>query len=302
VQRDPDYWRDVANWPTVLPNLGRSVSLAALEDGYREAKEKGPAEERLWASQHLNIQIGVGMHFDRWPGADHWEDASEPGLTLASLIARCEVCTIGIDGGGLDDLLGITVMGREAATGAWLSVSKAICARVALGRRKDIAAALADFERQGDLIIVDSLGEDLAHVAAIVLEVFNAGLLPEKSGIGLDMHGISALVDALVEAGVPHEMFAGIAQGYRLNGVIQGAARRLADGSYKPALQPLMNWCVGNARTEQRGNAVLITKQVSGSSKIDPLLALFSAFELMSRHPQASNGPSVYDERGVLTV
>uniref|UniRef100_UPI003CCFFFE5 hypothetical protein n=1 Tax=Escherichia coli TaxID=562 RepID=UPI003CCFFFE5 len=38
---------------------------------------------------------------------------------------------------------------------------------------------------------------------------------------------------------------------------------------------PLMAWCVGNARVEPKGNAILITKQASGRGKIDPLMALF---------------------------
>ncbi|MCL9777652.1 hypothetical protein, partial [Neisseria subflava] len=44
---------------------------------------------------------------------------------------------------------------------------------------------------------------------------------------------------------------------------------------------------VGNARVEPRANGILITKQASGSAKIDPLMAMFDAVSLLSLNPTA---------------
>ena len=49
----------------------------------------------------------------------------------------------------------------------------------------------------------------------------------------------------------------------------------------------LMNWCVGNAKCKVTGNAIVITKQVSGTAKIDPLIAMFNAVSLMALNPPA---------------
>jgi phage terminase large subunit-like protein len=46
-------------------------------------------------------------------------------------------------------------------------------------------------------------------------------------------------------------------------------------------------WCVGNAKVEPRGNAVTITKQASGTAKIDPLMAMLNAMTLIAKSPKA---------------
>jgi phage terminase large subunit-like protein len=72
------------------------------------------------------------------------------------------------------------------------------------------------------------------------------------------------------------------------------AERKLAEGALFHAGQAVMAWCVSNAKVEPKGNAMLITKQASGSAKIDPLMAMFNAVELMARAP-ASAGRSFWE-------
>lgn len=301
-------WRKVENWPLVLPNIGRSVSLPVLERDYATAKEKGEEEERRWASQHLNIEIGLALHSNRWEGADHWERAGSKAATLEFILAECEVCTVGIDGGGLDDLLGLAVLGRHRVTKRWYHWGHAWADRGVKLLRKEIAPRLEDFERDGDLTFVDiaetadGANADVRGVADIVERIFKAGLLPEKAGIGVDAVGIAAILDELALREIPDDCIAAVPQGYRLSGVIKGAARKLKDGTLKHGGRPMMAWCVGNARSELRGSAVLVTKQASGTAKIDPLIGLFNAFDLMSRNPEAAGGPSVYESRGVLVL
>jgi phage terminase large subunit-like protein len=309
-------WAKAGSWHEVNPNLGRSVNIDTLDELYRQASAEGPASVRVWASQHLNIEIGLALHNDRWPGADHWEAAADKAVTLDYLIEWSEVCTIGIDGGGLDDLLGLVVIGRHKITGRWMFWARAWCDRGVLDERKDIAPVLLDLEKAGDLEIVDidtgrvldaeamSPGEfraarrdsraatspDVAGVARIVARVFEAGLLPEKNGVGLDPVGVSAIVDELGAIGLPDGCLASVPQGYRLTGSILGMARKLKDGGMVHGGQPLMAFAIGNAKQEARGNAVVITKQTAGRAKIDPLLAGFNAFALMSLNPEAVTG------------
>ena len=94
----------------------------------------------------------------------------------------------------------------------------------------------------------------------------------------------------------------GIQQGWRLNGAIKTAERKVAEKTIMHSGSALMARCVGNARVEPKGNAILITKQASGIGKIDPLMASLNAVALMAMDPEARNSRSVYENRGILTL
>lgn len=291
--------REVANAYVTNPNMGTSVDEEFIERGFRQAQEKGEVEFRGFLAKHLNVQIGLALMSNRWPGADFWEQQGlRPALTLEDLLARSEVATVGIDGGGLDDLLGLAVIGRERETRRWLLWTRAWAHPSVMERRKIEAARFEDFAKQGDLVLVERIGEDVEQVAAAVLQVEQSGLLDK---VGCDSAGIGAILDAMVEAGVPQEKIVAISQGWRLGGAIKTTERKLAEGVIEHGGQPMMAWCVGNAKVEPRGNAILITKQASGSAKIDPLMAAFDAVSLMELNPPAQGG-SVYESRGIRTV
>jgi phage terminase large subunit-like protein len=289
-------WREPANWHIVTPNAGRSITVERLVPDYHAAVEAGEGELRRWASQHLNVEIGLGLRSDSWVGADYWQQQAEPALTLDAVLARSEVCTIGIDGGGLDDLLGLAVLGRCRETRRWLHWGRAWAHPAVLQRRRSEAARLGDFAEQGDLVLVERLGDDIAEVADIVRRLNEAQLLPDKEAVGLDPAGIGAIIDALSAAGLTGAQMVGVTQGWRLGGAIKTTERKLAEGTLMHGGRPLMAWCVGNAKVEQRANSILITKQASGTAKIDPLMALFNAADLMGRQPAAQG-----DIMGFLT-
>ncbi len=299
----------VENLGIVNPNLGHSVDRAFLEREHRKASEEGEASLRGFLAKHGNVEIGLALRSDRWAGADFWEAAAKvPRLTVEELIGRCEVIAAGVDGGGLDDLLGLALVGREKGTRNWLAWTHAWAHPSVFERRKEIAERLRDFEKDGDLTVVELIGDDVSDVAEIVATVEQAGLLYQ---VGADPAGIGGVLDALVEAKVPQDKVIGISQGWKLSGAIKTAERRIAaasgkrledgqapDGMLIHGGQPLMAWCVGNARVVPVGNAVNITKQASGTGKIDPLMAIFDAVSLMALNPPAQ-GPSVYESRGI---
>lgn len=291
MQRDRLAWRDPVNWSMVTPNAGKSVKIDRLVEEMAAAESSGEDELRAWASQHLNVEIGLALKSNAWAGALFWEQQEDPRITLEYLLERSEVVVVGGDGGGLDDLLGLAVLGRERDTGDWLAWFHAWAHPSVMERRKSESERFLDFAKAGDLTIVDEIGDDVKQVADIIERIESAGLLDR---FGVDPHGVSDLVEAVATrlGWSPEETakrIVGISQGWKLVGAIKTTERRLAAGALRVAKSLMMPWCVGNAKVEPRGNAVIITKQASGTAKIDPLMALFDAVSLMALNPEARN-------------
>lgn len=296
-------WENPAMWSQVLPNLGRSVRLDVLETSYAEAKAKGETEFRRWASQHLNIEVGLGLHSARWRGADHWEKQADRALTLPELLDRSEVVVAGVDGGGLDDLFSVVIMGRCRETRAWLVWSKSWAHSSVMEARKDIAPRLQDFIAAGELVLADG-DEDVEAIADLLAEVRDSGLMPEDRSVGLDPQSIGDLVDALKQREFTDAELVAVGQGYRLFSAVSGCERRLAAGTMWHGDQALLSWAVGNCKAEQRGNAVVIEKSVAGKAKIDPVIAMLNAAKLMERGPVAGSVGKVnpYATRGLIRI
>ncbi|MEH3103444.1 MAG: terminase large subunit [Sphingomonas phyllosphaerae] len=283
-----------ANFYITNPNLGRSVSQKWLESEFAEVANAEDGTKQVFYAKHLNVEIGVGLRHDAWIGATYWAQAKAAveiwDGSLEQFLELVEVAVAGIDGGGLDDLFGLALLGRlRADPRTWLMWNHAWAHLDVFERRKDIVSRLNDFVAEKTLIRCEDPTQDLIEVADVLERVRDAGLFPSKAAIGLDPQGVAALVDEVIGRGFTAEQLVAVPQGFRLTGAIKGTERKLKDGTLLHAGQGLMNWCVGNAKVEPRGSAILITKQVSGTAKIDPLLAGFNAVVLMTLNPQSDS-------------
>ena len=281
-----DGWKDRRYWPLVNPNLGRSVNETFLVDELRKAEEQGLEQIVLLASQHFNVEIGQGLHTDRWAGAEFWHARADASLTYEEVLDRSEVVIVGIDGGGLDDLFGLAVLGRCRDTKNWLLWSHAWCHEGVLMRRKSIASKLRDFAAAGELTIVDDALGDISAIVGIVEEIKDRGLL---GGVAVDPAGLGEFVDAMAAIDVTQEnkLLSGVNQGYRLMNALKTAERRLANGTLLHGGSGCMAWCVANLKIEPTATAIRATKQNAGDAKIDPAMAMFDAVDLMALNPGA---------------
>lgn len=312
---DPD------NFYVTNPNLGRSVDVETILEKFDEAKQGEPGQLQAFLAKHLNVEIGTRLSRDRWTGAEFWDAAADPALTLDAIIRRCEVIVAGVDGGGLDDLLGLCLIGREKGSKRWLVWTHAWAWSIVWKRRPDIVTHLEQCIAEGSLTRCEmpddtleagpidpdaddseDLTQDIVAVADVLMRISDAGLFPETGAIGLDPVGVTTLVDELVSRGFDAEkQLISIGQGFKLSSAVKGSARKLAARTIRHIGSALMKWCVGNAKMEPRGASAVAIVKASAGAKIDPLAAFFNAVMLMTRNPEAAGG-FVYEERGMLVI
>ncbi len=142
-------------WHVTIPNLDVSVRPAYLEAQMRAAERKGKSSLAIFFAKFFNVQANGSQLSDSWAGTEVWSRGLDRTLTLDSLLERCEVVTVGIDGGGLEDLLGVAVCGREHETGRWLIWVHGLVSMDGVERRKKNATDYLRFAQAEELTIFE---------------------------------------------------------------------------------------------------------------------------------------------------
>lgn len=272
------------NWYVTNPNLGASVDLEFLKEQHEKAEREGKASMVSFLAKHLNVEITQGLRSDGWSGADKWEQGAEKGLTLAEVLNRSEVLVVGIDGGGLDDILGIAVLGREKGTDRWLLWSHGYISPDGWERRKANWSVYEDFMQEGTLTKVDNLPDDITAIVDIVSQCDKTKKL---HCVAVDAMGVGSIVDAMAKIDITDEngKIVAVRQGVALMGAIKSVERKLSDGSFKHGGKKLMAWCASNAIVEHTATGVRIARDQSGAGKIDPLVAMLNCATIMANNP-----------------
>lgn len=332
---DSEGYRKPANWYVTNPNLGASVDERFLVDQWAKAERAGRSDVIGFLAKHLNVPASMSHRVDGWAGAVVWERGVELGLTLDEILRRSEVVTIGVDGGGLDDLLGVALIGREKGTKRWLGWAHALISDVGIERRKANIEDYDRFEKQGDLTKFEytkpptielALQPDGSYADAVEpdsqRDVTAPALVPERDAgrqfivdlvtrvrdlgllaqVGVDAAGIGAIVDDLSEIGVTQDAdtLDAVRQGVALMGAIKTIETKLASYTFRHDGCEMMKWCVGNLKVIPTRTAMMVARDEAGFGKVDPVMALFNAAHLMSLNPES--GASAYEARPLLMV
>ena len=107
--------------------------------------------------------------------------------------------------------------------------------------------------------------------------------------------------EGIIDAEEPDpKFFVKVRQGWSLYSPMLWMELALVAGRYKHADQSIVDWNMGNAKVVARGNAMLVTKEVSGKAKIDLVISSLCAAELMSYNPSARTGGYSLDDLSMM--
>lgn len=277
------------NFYMTNPNIGLSVGKDWIERTLNQTTET--KARATFLAKHLNVEIKGAISADSWPGAEFWPRTAKAAITYDAMLSECSTICVGVDGGGLDDLFGLSLVGRHRETNEWWCWSHAWAHTSVLDRRQAIASRLRDFQAEGSLTIVDDKLEDLSSIIAIIQEIKDRGLL---AMVSVDPAGIGELVEALAEIGVTQEDKNLVAspQGFQLMNALKTAERKLARSLMWHDDSAMMQWCVDNLRIEPTATAIRATKMQAGEKKIDPAMAMMNAVQVMTRLPEPPRVPT----------
>lgn len=304
---------DPKNWHMVNPNIGYSATLDWMQENRAFYEAKGPDSLSGWDNQFLNVDPHYNNPPNAWPGARYWDGAIDKDKRLGrpdaeglnALLERCEICVIGIDGGGMYDLLSLYVIGREHDRGVWLGWGHSWCHKGMEQSHPAVWKRLKRFASIGELSVVDycvSLDGkndktlNLDEMSRLVSYINSTGKLIPKGGVGVDEGGMPTLADSLHSLSLPcpvsHDQVERVKQGAALNPVHDGMATRVATRTFRHGGQQLMKWAVQNVVREDHGkdNYIIVKRREVTHAKIDPFIAMANAARMLYNSPDGRGG------------
>jgi phage terminase large subunit-like protein len=238
---------------------------------------------------HLNIRTQQDVaHYD----ITQWDACQDPTLTPEDL--RGCACWAGLDLASTSDLCALVLLfpdcGNAVLPFFWLPKQTALIRE----RRNKVpypawvnAGVLKATE--GNVADYDVIREDIKGLAAQYV----------IKDLAYDRWGATQLMTQLEGDGLT---VTGFGQGFAsMSAPMKELDRLLASGDLRHDGHPVARWCVSNVMSETDAAGNLKPSKKKSSEKIDFVVALLMALgRAMVR--EADPGPSVYEQRGLVTV
>lgn len=292
---------DHTQWWRANPNIGHTVELKTLVTGWAKAK-KNPKERAFFISQIFNRDPSLEMGAARWISKAKWRSVittpDEDG-SLEGFLDWSDAVWPGVDAGGLDDCSALVMLGLKTddfGLDHWRVWHKQWLHRPSYEDRRS-TAPYDDFVNAGDLVLFDDPMTDVADIVDLIVKVDEARKL---ACVGVDSYQLREVQTRLLDKIEGDDVVVAVPQGWRLQPPIIWAERQIASKMLRHPDYPMLEWNLGNAVVERRGNARAINKSSLGSAqKIDGLSAFFTAAAVAS---QKLNQDRANSKAGVLAI
>jgi len=299
---DDEDWEDEKVWKRCNPSLGVIIDIEKVRNAHREAL-RNPAKENNFRQLRLNQWVKSSI---KAIPLREW-DACGGKVDLERLVGK--TCYAGLD------------LARTIALTALALVFPNEDKRYdALMRYWMPEETVQDWEKKGDVEIAKWIKRGLVKVTPgattdyryIIEELNNLRTLYDIKELAYDRWGSVLLINDLQdegfvvdekEAGPGHPLIAQFGQGYKsmspategLINMVLEKEKRLRHGG-----NPVLRWNIDNLvlQTDPAGN--MKPDKAKASQSIDGAVALIMALDRAIRHE--GEGPSVYEERGVIAL
>ncbi len=288
---DGDDWKDPGVWAKANPNLGVSVKLSTLEEECNEATYM-PAQQNAFRRLRL---CQWTEQSDRWIDIDLW-DAGKDSFDIESLKGR--TCYAGLDLARVHDLSALALLfpPRQGEDERWKVLMRYWCPENNIRQRAQRDRVPYDvWADQGFIKPTEGDATDYRWIESAIVELHSQYDIRE---IAYDRMFAGELVASLMEEGVTMVPFG---QGFLSMAMPTAELERLLLAEQiQHAGHPILRWNAANVAVRQDPAGNLKPDKEKSTERIDGIVALIMALGRATVH--GDDGPSVYEERGLLTI
>lgn len=288
-----DDWRDPRTWAKANPNLNVSVNLEDLDRKAKRAAEI-PAEQNAFRRLHLNQWTEQET---RWLDMTAWDECTGPaGWQELRAMCRGQACFAGLDLASSLDVVAAVLWFPET----WTVLPFFWIPEAGMRQRVERDRVPYDLWReQGAVFVTPGEVIDQDEIERYILT--ELGPKYQVRELGFDPWNATQLAVRLTNAGAQMVQLSQTI-GMMAESVKQieslVVARKLRHGGH-----PVLRWMASNAevKADAYGNRKIVKPDRGSAKRVDGMVGLAMAVAREIRQ-EAPKGPSVYEDRGLLTL
>lgn len=256
---------DEEQWRKAMPSLGHTVPVDTIRQHWIEGKNS-PAKQNAFRRYLLNLptsQVDRVVPMANWYGNQ---------IDIPDLTGR--ECYGGLDMASHEDLCSFCLYfpPTEDDERAYV-LSECFCPKDKIQERKNKGMAFySQWVNEGWITLAGSARIDAEPIAETIREAAEVYNIVE---IGFDVWGADAVVNPLMEEGLP---FVAVAQSMR--GMTAGTRELLNDIEESRIFNdgnPVLAWCLANCAADQKADGAIRFSKNKSTDKIDAAVALAMA-------------------------